>query len=367
MRADALEQWIVSLYGSEVSVTRWQALESGHWLDRFGVSLYNCIQRSVPRLHHVYFNFLEKAGLHRRASQLRGQAAYIDLLEREQPEVIVSTHAHLNHGFFELAKQRLGHSVRCLTYCGELSGGYGFSRHWINASADGFIAAVDACADAALQLGMPAAKIYLGGFLLRPAFYCFESDESSEAESLRKSLMGDFDDGRPLILLGTGANGANNHVSIIRGLRNASTPLAIVALCGHNEAIFQELTVMNERLERHRIIPLMYRSDMAAILRAVDLAFVRPGTGTTSECIVCGCPVVFNGIGGVMPQERITVKYLQALGVPAPLVGRPAQLASIVDQLLAEGDSGICGQQKKAFKQINSGLSPAGIVRETLK
>ena len=41
------------------------------------------------------------------------------------------------------------------------------------------------------------------------------------------------------------------------------------------------------------------------ILRSVDVAFIRPGREQRSECIVSQCPIVFNGLGGLMPQEQI--------------------------------------------------------------
>ena len=38
-----------------------KCLENTHGLYRFGVGLYNRIQRYLPWAHHVYFNFLEVA------------------------------------------------------------------------------------------------------------------------------------------------------------------------------------------------------------------------------------------------------------------------------------------------------------------
>ena len=365
MRAAALAEWIERLHGDSVKVARWQALEESSRLDRFGVGLYNWIQRHAPCLHHVFFNFLELAGLHRRASRIKGRERYLARLRELTPDVIVSTHAHLNHGYFELAKQCLGASLRCITYCGELSGGYGFSRHWVNPAADGFIAAVDACASAAQAHGMPVEKAKLGGFLLRPQFFEPEADRMARSE-MRRSLLREVGE-RPLLLLGTGANGANNHAAIIRSLQRIQSPLGIVALCGRNAGALRQLKAMNAEAGHHRIIPLSYREDMAAILRAVDLAFVRPGTGTTSECIVCDCPVVFNGIGGVMPQEGITLKYLASKGIAAPLVRRPSQLSRVVEQWLIDEPHGVSDKRREAFTGINRGFTPAGIVQEVLQ
>ena len=94
------------------------------------------------------------------------------ILDHVRPQVILSTHGSLNHGFFDLAREHLGvENVRCVTYCGELFGRYGFSRHWVNPQADLFIGAVPETCAMARSLGMPAERTLVGGFLLNPSFY----------------------------------------------------------------------------------------------------------------------------------------------------------------------------------------------------
>lgn len=371
MRAEALKQWLLRLCGSDIMVFRWQALEESSSLDRFGVTLYNWIQKYQPRAHHLYFNFLEIAGLHKNAQRLRGRARLASYIRETAPDIVVSTHAHLNHGYFEAIRRAIRpKKVRCLTYCGELHGGYGFSRHWVNPQADGFIAAVPACADAARSLGMPVSRIHTGGFLLDPSFY--EAEESASADLFADSSMGTNkalgDDTqslpRPRILLGTGANGANNHAALLRQLPQLKTPISVIALCGRNEKAIAPLKTMP--LKPHDLLSLGYRKDMARILRQVDLAFIRPGTGTTSECIRTGCPVLFNGIGGLMPQEGITVRFLESMGLDPIVVRHPKDFIPALKTLLSSANAAL-KRQRDSFREINAGLSPAGIVEEILR
>ena len=145
MRASSFVHWTRELYGhpaaNEIQIHK--CLENTHSLYRFGVGLYNRIQRYAPWAHHAYFNFLEVAGLHYKRSRLLGVERFKAILDHVRPEVILSTHGSLNHGFFDLAREHLGRDrVRCVTYCGELFGKYGFSRHWVNPDADLFIGAV---------------------------------------------------------------------------------------------------------------------------------------------------------------------------------------------------------------------------------
>src|SRR5579871_956220 len=149
MRARAFQWWTQGVSGAKMEVQVHRPLEASHGLYRFGVGLYNWIQRTAPFLHHIYYNFLEAVPIVRISKPL-GAAKYRKILEEICPDVLLSVHDSLNHSFFEYARVVLGEDrVQCVTYCGELSGGYGFSRHWVNPSADLFIGAVPETCEAA--------------------------------------------------------------------------------------------------------------------------------------------------------------------------------------------------------------------------
>lgn len=330
MRARALRDWVIKETDWEVTIH--QALESTHGLYAFGVGLYNYIQRVVPVAHHAYFQFLELAGMHRRADQILGADRFMGSLEATKPDVIVSTHAHLNHGFFELARQ-FDEKVTCVTYCGELYGGYGFSRHWVNPEADFFLGAVQPCTEQAFELGMPEANASTVGFLLRPEFHEAVHDAAERNRVLEGELS--LTPERPTILLATGAVGANNHLAVLRYLEQRRRPLQVIALCGHDSALLNKVRQWGERSEYVVVRPLARREDMLRLIRSVDLLMARPGSGTTSEAILCGTPIVFNGIGGVMPQEYLTVKFARQAGF-GPVVFWPHQLARLMDRVSAD-------------------------------
>ena len=335
MRAHALEAWAGLQTDWQVSIN--QALESTHKLYAFGVGLYNGIQRTLPVAHHVYFQFLERANLHRNADRIMGRRGFQERVEDFGPDLVVSTHDQLNHGFFDLVREQLGSSrVGCVTYCGELWGGYGFSRHWVNPEADGFIAAVEPCRDAAIQLGMPPARSQVGGFLLRPEFY-----QQPDAEEARQQFLGEelgLDPAAFTILLATGAVGANNHLALLRAMESRGRSIQVVVLCGKRESKLREVTSWGAKAKHVRLKALPRRDDMPRIIRSVDLLVARPGTGTTSEAMLCGTPLIFNCIGGVMPQEYITVKFARHHGF-ASVMYWPRQLARVLDELERSPDS----------------------------
>ncbi|WP_185694543.1 glycosyltransferase [Puniceicoccus vermicola] len=336
MRARALKSWSETEEGRKfgLSVEIHQALEDTHGLYGFGVNLYNRIQQFWPKLHHIYFNFLEHASLHDSAEKIWGRHRFIERVREVQPDLIVSTHAHLNHGFFELAKWALpGRRIKCVTYCGELSGGYGFSRHWVNPKADLFIGAVEETCDAASTFGLHDDRNWLGGFMLDPSFYQEPSTDEERAQYLRDEF--DFDADRFVLVLGTGANGANNHIRALNSLYEARVYPQVVALCGRKSETVEEILAWQKEHPLLPVRPIPYYRQMSCLLSAASAVVARSGTGTTSEAILSRCPLIFNGIGGVMPQECITVKFCRKNGIGI-LLPRTHQLPAIIREWMQE-------------------------------
>ncbi len=329
MRARAFQEWAQAEPLLDRSVQLHRPLEKSHGIYAFGVWLYNWIQRTAPFLHHAYFNFLEVVPIVRTRKPL-GAARYRKVLEELQPDVLISVHDSLNHGFFEHAREVLGHDrVKCITYCGELSGGYGFSRHWVNTSADLFIGAVPETCEAAIRLGMAPERTQLGGFLLRRFFYDPPEDADGREAFIREKLGLDPDEF--ILLLSASSRGAHNHVRFLEALRRRGVDVQAVLLCGKSAITERAVSEWAKANPSARVRLLPHNTNVGQLMRSVSAIVARPGTGTTSEAIVSGCPLLLNSLGGIMPQERITVKFCRDHGV-ARLVRSPEELAGIVTE-----------------------------------
>ena len=201
-RARALRAWAARNPTSRPwEVEQQQALEATHVIYKFGVGLYNTIQRVWPRLHHIYYNVLEAVSFCGGGGEggVMGGQGFQEAVRQARPDLVVSTHDHLNHGFFAAARAAIPDAPpKCATYCTELSGGYGFSRHWVNPRADLFIGAVPEVCEQAQKLGMPAGRTFLGGFLLDPAFW-EPRDLAAEEKFVREEL--ELEPGRFTLLL----------------------------------------------------------------------------------------------------------------------------------------------------------------------
>ena len=159
--SDRQQDWAQTEEGKKfnLDITIHQTREGTHPIYNVGVEIYNWIQRLAPRLHLVYWNFLEQVKLLGAAKRIFGKKNFIETLQLYKPDVLISTHPHLNHGFFEIAKKLYGdRGIVCITYCGELYGSYGFSNKWVNPDADLFIGAVRETCDAAEPCGINKKK-----------------------------------------------------------------------------------------------------------------------------------------------------------------------------------------------------------------
>ncbi len=358
-RARAFAAWARRETDVGLEVVIHQALEETHGLYRFGVGLYNWIQRKVPRLHHLYFNFLEAGGLLKSPARLLGAERFRAVVRAHRPGAVLSVHGSLNHGFFAVARDTLPDAPpRCATYCGELFGGYGFSRHWVNPRADLFVGAVEECATEARRLGMAADRTCVGGFLLDPSFYAAPLTEPERRAILREKFALDPD--RFTLLLTTGAVGANNHLALLEALARSPLRPQVIAVCGRAPQVRQAVTEWSAAHAGLPVRPIEFTDRMAELLRCVSAVVARPGTGTTSEAILSGCPVIFNGLGGVMPQEMITVKFATAHGFSRRL-RRASDLPEVLKPLMADRNNLL------ALREKISAARPAGSPRGILE
>ncbi len=363
MRARSLSQWCGTPAsasvdsGHHIEVARYQALEESSCLYAFGVGIYNWIQRRWPALHHLYFNFLEVFQVSASEHTLLGKRKFADYLRQTRPDIIVSVHAHTNHAFRKVAQRTLP-GLRFVTYCGEMHGGYGFSRHWVDPGADAFFGATSAICDAARALGMPDDRVHHAGFLLHPRFYSEPLSAAERAETIRNTLQ--LDPGRFLLLLATGANGAQNHGAFLDALHAAGLAIQVVALCGRDEAARARLEAMASRWPGLTLRALGYQDHLFTLLQCADTVVARPGTGTTSEAIMAGCPICFNAVGGIMPQEWITVKYLRSQSVPATLIRRPRDLVAALSARLDAPD--LLEAAKDAMRRLRPTAQPSDLI-----
>lgn len=334
-RAQAFAEWCFELYRHDVDVRIEQMLEKSSGFFRAGVNFYNWIQKKSPWLHKAFFFFVELLSLLNRSSVSFGRAYYEKVLRDYRPHLIFSVHDCLNRGYFQLAREILGEGrVRCATYCGEFSGGFGYSVNWVEPSADLYLSRTATANDYAVKLGMPRERTRVRGYLMQPrASLEVLVDAAARADFLENQL--EIRSDRFTVFLATGGNGANNHLELLPKLLPHAGKLQVIIVCGKNRNTYNEL--VHWRAEHPALTCFVdgFSENVHLLMQASDAVVTRGGTTTCAKALHFRCPIICNAIGGIMPQEALTVKFFRH-GCGAPIISSADDFGALIDTWMAD-------------------------------
>jgi processive 1,2-diacylglycerol beta-glucosyltransferase len=332
--ANAIKEWSEFLYGEKVIVEIEYLLENSNPRYQKLVNLYNFIQRNIPWLHNLYYLILEFQQEIQSTNPLKpfiGKQYWTDRLNSFQPDVIISTHCQTNLGYFDLAKRVLEDKLICITYCTEVDGGCGFTHNWINPKVDIFWSQTPEVNKQAIKMGLNPQQMFAGGTLLNRSFYHAPLTDTEKKYFLQKELSLDAE--KFTILLGTGGAGANNHLQFLEHLLPLQDSIQVVALCGKNVVTKAKLEEWRSRHPDFALCALPFTDKMATLLQVSSVVVARPGARTAIESIHCGCPMIFNLLGGAMPQELLAMRYFKKRSI-ANSLSWPKQLKPIIQSWL---------------------------------
>ena len=333
-RAEAFAEWCFQLYRHDVDVRIEQMLEKSSVVNRAGVNFYNRIQQAAPWIHIWFYNVVEILSYLNRRRVTFGAAYFEEVLRDYRPHLIFSVHDCLNRGYFQLARKILGADrVRCATYCGEFSGGWGYSRNWIEPSADLYISRTPTARDFAVKKGIPAGKASVRGYLMLPRAH-LEVIAAKDRGTYREKKLGL----RPdlfTVFLATGGNGANNHLDLLPALVKHADRVQAIIICGKNKQAYNDLVHWRANHPEFNCYIEGY-SDIVHILMQVSDAIVsRGGTTTCAKALHFECPIIFNAFGGIMPQEQLTWKFFHN-GAGSEKIEAVRDFAAIIDRWMAD-------------------------------
>jgi processive 1,2-diacylglycerol beta-glucosyltransferase len=284
-RAEAFADWCFQLYRHDVDVRIEQMLENSSVINRAGVNFYNKIQASAPWVHKAFYAIVECQSLLNQDTVSLGRGYYVQVIEEYQPHLVFSVHDCLNRGYFQLARKILGNDkVKCATYCGEFSGGWGYSRNWIEPTVD--------------------------MYFYRTATAHFEVVAPQERGTFREERLGL----RPdlfTVFLATGGNGANNHFDLLPALVKRADRCQAIVICGRNKQAYNDLVHWRANHPEFNCYVEGYSEIVHLLMQVSDVIVTRGGTTTCAKALHFKCPIIFNASGGIMPQEELTWKYLR--------------------------------------------------------
>lgn len=327
-------------------------ITQGPALVRRLASLYSpVIQRSPTAWGAVYHSSNTKATF----AAIRAvfgrpvRKVLIELLERHDPDVVLSVHPLLNHVGYQ-AIQRSGRPRALMTVITDL---IDFHRGWTFSRADLVIAPTELARKVALRRRVPADRIKLLGL---PVDLRFRPPAPGEKHALRRRYG--LDQRRFTVLAMGGAAGAGHLLKQVRVLAWEPHPWQVVAVCGRNEKLRRRLARVNFATPT---LVFGFVDFMPELMRACDVAVTKAGPGAIAEALATGLPVI---ITGFLPgQESPNVDFVVQSGFGAFCPKEDELLEEV--RVLAEGGPTWQEMSRKAAELAHPYAS-SDIARECL-
>ncbi len=362
-RAEAFAEWCFLLYRHDVDVRIEQMLEKSSVVNRTGVRIYNRIQRSAPWIHKLFYALVELLSYLNRRRVAFGGVYYQQVLEEYRPHLVFSVHDCLNRGYFTVARELLGpDKVRCATYCGEFSGGWGYSRNWIEPTVDRYFSRTATANDYAIKKGIPRDRARVRGFLMLPRSY-LEVFTAVDRRVFRAKRLG-LEPDRFTVFLATGGNGANNHRELLPALLAHASQVQAIIICGKNKETYNELVHWRATHPEFACYIEGYSETVHLLMQASDAIVTRGGTTTCAKALHFQCPIIFNAFGGIMPQEQLTWKFFRN-GAGSEKIENAADLGRIVHRWLTDPYSYL--QARATFLRLRYHEDPTLLIDELVQ
>ena len=275
--------------------------------------------------------------------------AIVELLQKQDPDVVLSVHPLLNHVAHQ-AIQKSGRPRALMTVITDL---VDFHRGWTFSRADLVVAPTELARKVALRRRVPPDRVKLLGL---PVDLRFRPAAPGEKHALRRRYG--IEESRFTVLVMGGAAGVGNLLKQVRVLAWEPHQWQVIAVCGRNEKL-------RRRLARVRFatptLVLGFVDYMPELMRACDVVVTKAGPGAIAEALATGMPVL---VTGFLPgQESPNVDFVVEAGFGA-FTPKESDLLDEV-RVLAEGGPTWQEMSRKAAEMAHPYAS-SDIARECL-
>ena len=200
---------------------------------------------------------------------------FVNLLKKEKPDVVVSTHFLTSSVLSVFKKNYPQHTFRLITIITD----YTLHPYWIGDGVDSYIASCEYVKDCLLTIGISVDKIKVYGIPVKEKFY-LSSDRKATAQKLG------VDPAKFPALTMTGAAGIGPIEEIVQAL---AEDVQLLVICGRNQKLFDRLTKLN--FGNVKTYPLIDYVD--ELMSVSDVVLTKAGGLTISESLAKGLPMIF--------------------------------------------------------------------------
>ncbi len=241
-------------------------------------------------------------------------------IDRFKPDVIICTHflpAEV------LATSIMEKRLDCQVWVQVTD--FDLHQMWLHPGISGYFVANEELAFRLHRQGVPRKDIVVSGIPLMPVFTTRpDRPEAAARLSLNPARF-------TVLLMGGGAGIGMDPIWITELLKT-QPQLQVIVMTGKN-LVLREALASLEREYADRLRVIGFTEDVATLMMAADLAITKPGGLSTSECLVCGLPMLL--VNPIPGQEERNAAFLMQEGV-AQRADDPLTLQFRLNKLLSD-------------------------------
>ncbi|WP_084245803.1 MGDG synthase family glycosyltransferase [Planomicrobium okeanokoites] len=324
--ADAVRE-IIQMNSGEIASTKLDILsEWNTWLEKGIVAGYLGWIRRFPKSYawiYRQFAYRSKSERPHKLYEILFMNKVRDLLEREQPDLVVCT-----HGFASLFINRLKESGECDIPTLNIYTDFFINDVWGCSHIDYHFVPSRMVKDAlSSKYDIDGTRIFVTGIPISPKFEQRTRQEETGNPTVKR------------ILLSGGSVGLGNLGDLVKK-RVKGTNCRVKVLCGANRKLYEDIKrIPDEFAEAYPYISS--KEEMNKIYDEVDAIISKPGGVTVSEALRKGLPVF---ISSALPgQEQINLQILKEMELVTRIPGDEDALDFICRAL----------QDEKMMQQFN--------------
>jgi 1,2-diacylglycerol 3-beta-galactosyltransferase len=274
-----------------------------------------------------------------------------DLLQREEPDTVISVHPLLNHVTWQAIQRSRGRPplVTVITDLVEVHRGWAFKK------ANLVVVPTEAARQAVLKRKVPEDRVLVLGL---PVNLRFRPPAPGEQPALRRAFG--LDEARFTILVSGGGEGSGKLLRQVRALAWRPHAWQVIAVCGRNERL-------RRRLQRLRFatptLVLGFVDNMPELMRAADVVVGKAGPGAIAEALATGIPIVLTSY--LPGQEKENVAFVTELGI-GRYAPQPERLLEALDALTTDSSRAWKEMSGRAA-QLSRPYAALDIARESLR
>ena len=240
-----------------------------------------------------------------------------------RPEMVVSIIPNFNRALIVSLKQELP----SVPYVNVITDIADYPPHfWMERESEYLICGSDKAVQQARALRHAETRIFrTSGMILNPRFYVPVTEERASG----RAKLG-LDAQRPTGLLLFGGQGSAVMKKIVERLSAAKLDVQLIAICGHNAKLAEEMRAMKTRF------PLFvegFTKEVPRYMHLSDFFIGKPGPASISEALLMGLPVIVERNAWTLPQERYNTEWVREKQVGIVLSSF-ADIARGVEELL---------------------------------